>query len=117
MPRGLDGPGAYLPPSPAAVKNQLYAPRAAACNCELPPPKLAYLQAMDAVTAARAGTLPVSALFLYSPGGCGKTFVENLILASVRAEGEIALAVASAGVAALLLDGGCLLAICPKAQN
>lgn len=45
--------------------------------------------------------------FLDSPGGCGKTFLLNLIMAYVRQKGEIAVAVASSGIAALLMDGGC----------
>ena len=45
--------------------------------------------------------------FLHSAGGCGKTFVCNTIAAAVRAQGKIALCVASSGIASLLLDGGC----------
>jgi hypothetical protein len=45
-------------------------------------------------------------LFIDGPGGTGKTFLENLILAQVRARGLIALAVASSGIASILLDGG-----------
>jgi PIF1-like helicase/Helitron helicase-like domain at N-terminus len=44
--------------------------------------------------------------FIDGPGGTGKTFVENLILARVRCTGRIALAVASSGIASILLDGG-----------
>jgi hypothetical protein len=44
--------------------------------------------------------------FIDGPGGTGKTFVENMILARVRSTGDIALAVAASGIAALLLDGG-----------
>lgn len=44
--------------------------------------------------------------FLDAPGGTGKTFVINLLLAKVRSEGGIALAVASSGIAATLLEGG-----------
>ena len=44
--------------------------------------------------------------FVDGPGGTGKTFLINLLLAKVRSEGRIALAVASSGIAALLLDGG-----------
>ena len=40
------------------------------------------------------------------PGGTGKTFVYNTLLAHIRSKGHIALAVASSGIAALLLDGG-----------
>ena len=44
--------------------------------------------------------------FLHSAGGCGKTFVCNTIAAAVRAQGKIALCVASSGIASLLLEGG-----------
>ena len=44
--------------------------------------------------------------FVDGPGGCGKTFLFNLILAIVRRDFGIALAVASSGIAALLLVGG-----------
>eukprot|EP00919_Chromeraceae_sp_WS-2016_P025287 GHVR01059768.1.p1 GENE.GHVR01059768.1~~GHVR01059768.1.p1 ORF type:complete len:104 (-),score=10.63 GHVR01059768.1:149-460(-) len=49
-----------------------------------------------------------SLLFLDAPGkgGIGKTFVTNLILVKIRyKEGDIALAVASSGIAATLLKG------------
>ena len=45
-------------------------------------------------------------LFLDAPGGTGKTFLINLILAKIRSEGKIALATASSGIAATLLKGG-----------
>lgn len=44
--------------------------------------------------------------FLDAPGGCGKTFVIETILSTIRAEGKIALATASSGLAATLLSGG-----------
>lgn len=44
--------------------------------------------------------------FLDAPGGTGKIFLINLILASVRMQNRIALAVASSGIALTLLDGG-----------
>jgi hypothetical protein len=44
--------------------------------------------------------------FLDGPGGTGKTFLENLLLASVRRYGGVAIPVASSGIAALLLQGG-----------
>jgi len=44
--------------------------------------------------------------FVNGPGGTGKTFLYNTILAKKRAEGKIALAVATSGIAANLLDGG-----------
>jgi hypothetical protein len=44
--------------------------------------------------------------FIDGLGGAGKTFLYNTLLSSIRAENEIALAVASSGIAALLLEGG-----------
>ena len=44
--------------------------------------------------------------FLDGPGGTGKTFVQNTVMAKLRSEGFIVLAVASSGIAATLLDGG-----------
>ena len=40
------------------------------------------------------------------PGGMGKTFLYKLLLAHLRAQGKVALAVASSGIAALLIEGG-----------
>jgi hypothetical protein len=45
--------------------------------------------------------------FIHAAGGCGKTFLLELILDTVRSRGQIALATATCGVAALLLEGGC----------
>lgn len=47
-----------------------------------------------------------SAYFVSGAGGTGKTHVYQALLAHVRLGGRIALAVASSGVAALLLGGG-----------
>lgn len=44
--------------------------------------------------------------FVHGYGGTGKTFLWNALLNAVRAQGKIALAVASSGIAALLLPGG-----------
>jgi hypothetical protein len=44
--------------------------------------------------------------FLDAPGGTGKTFVLNLLLARVRMQKCVSLAVASSGIAATLLAGG-----------
>lgn len=44
--------------------------------------------------------------FLDAPGGTGKTFLINLILAEIRMKGKVAIAVASSGFAATLLPGG-----------
>ncbi|GFQ85759.1 ATP-dependent DNA helicase [Trichonephila clavata] len=44
--------------------------------------------------------------FLDAPGGTGKTFLLNLLLAFVRKEKDMAVAVATSGIASNLLDGG-----------
>ncbi|XP_076062380.1 ATP-dependent DNA helicase Pif1-like [Oratosquilla oratoria] len=45
-------------------------------------------------------------VFVNAAGGTGKSFVLNLLLDTVRSQGEIALAVASSGIAATVLSGG-----------
>jgi len=44
--------------------------------------------------------------FIHAAGGCGKTFLCNNIAAKVRRRGQVALCIASSGIAALLLDSG-----------
>ena len=44
--------------------------------------------------------------FIDAPGGCGKTFCFNTILARLRGRGKVVLAVAATGIAALQLVGG-----------
>ncbi|XP_071721366.1 ATP-dependent DNA helicase PIF1-like [Rutidosis leptorrhynchoides] len=44
--------------------------------------------------------------FVYGPGGTGKTFLYNAILTKLRSESMAVLAVASSGIASLLLPGG-----------
>lgn len=63
--------------------------------------KLAYDQLIHAVDAGNGGLF-----FLDAPGGTGKTFLISLILAKIRSRGDIALALASSGIAATLLEGG-----------
>ena len=45
-------------------------------------------------------------IFIDAPGGTGKTYTINTILSALRAEGHIVLAVASSGIAAILLELG-----------
>ena len=47
-----------------------------------------------------------SMIFIDAPGGTGKTFLTNLILSKVRGDGDVAIAVASSGIAATLMPGG-----------
>ncbi|SGY77439.1 BQ5605_C005g03639 [Microbotryum silenes-dioicae] len=62
---------------------------------------------LDVVDQMRDNNLgPQHVFFLLAPGGTGKTFVENALLDTVRARGDQAIAVASSGVATLLLKGG-----------
>jgi len=46
------------------------------------------------------------AFFVDGLGGTGKTFLYSCLLSTVRAQGRVAVAVASSGIAALLLNGG-----------
>ncbi len=46
------------------------------------------------------------AFFVDGLGSTGKTFLYSCLLNTVRAQGRVAIAVASSGIAALLLDGG-----------
>ena len=62
-------------------------------------------EVLDSVTSALASS-DGGVFFLDGPAGTGKTFVESLLLAYVRAQGQVALAVASSGIASILLEGG-----------
>ena len=44
--------------------------------------------------------------FIDGPAGTGKTFLYNTLLANIRLHGDIAIAVASSGIAALLISDG-----------
>uniref|UniRef100_A0A6N2M9U0 ATP-dependent DNA helicase n=1 Tax=Salix viminalis TaxID=40686 RepID=A0A6N2M9U0_SALVM len=46
-------------------------------------------------------------IFVHGHGGTGKTFLWHTIISRIRSEGLIVLAVASSGIASLLLPGGC----------
>ncbi|XP_047087140.1 uncharacterized protein LOC124698742 [Lolium rigidum] len=61
----------------------------------------AYEEIVDCVMNKKPGFF-----FLSGHGGTGKTFVWKAILSFIRSRGKIALAVASSGVASLLLQGG-----------
>ena len=45
-------------------------------------------------------------VFVYGHGGTGKTFLWKTIISSLRCEGKIVLAIASSGIASLLLSSG-----------
>ncbi len=63
--------------------------------------RAAYNGIIDAYAAHHA-----KVIFIDGPSGTGKTYIENLILNVVRSHGDIALDVASSGIATLLLSGG-----------
>ncbi|GFX64018.1 ATP-dependent DNA helicase [Trichonephila clavipes] len=63
--------------------------------------RIAYNRIMRAITEQSGGLF-----FIDAPGGTGKTFLLSLILATIRSQNNIALAIASSGIAATLLDGG-----------
>ncbi|GFX94828.1 ATP-dependent DNA helicase pif1 [Trichonephila clavipes] len=62
---------------------------------------IAYDRIMRAITEQSGGLF-----FIDAPGGTGKTFLLSLILATIRSQNNIALAIASSGIATTLLDGG-----------
>eukprot|EP00232_Nephroselmis_pyriformis_P022515 CAMPEP_0182856208 /NCGR_PEP_ID=MMETSP0034_2-20130328/2297_1 /TAXON_ID=156128 /ORGANISM="Nephroselmis pyriformis, Strain CCMP717" /LENGTH=426 /DNA_ID=CAMNT_0024987257 /DNA_START=197 /DNA_END=1474 /DNA_ORIENTATION=+ len=59
-------------------------------------------EVFDAICAAVDGRSSDRLFFIDAPGGSGKTFLSKAILAYVRSRGEVALATASSGIAALL---------------
>ncbi|GFX88198.1 ATP-dependent DNA helicase [Trichonephila clavipes] len=63
--------------------------------------RIAYDIIMRAITEQSGGLF-----FIDAPGGTDKTFLLSLILATIRSQNNIALAIASSGIAATLLDGG-----------
>ena len=63
--------------------------------------RTAYDEILSQVFSKQGGVI-----FLDAPGGTGKTFLINLLLSKVRQQKEIAIAVASSGIAATLLIGG-----------
>ena len=69
-------------------------------------PEIANAARNVATIIGRPGHAQARLFFVDGPGGTGKTFLYKTLLATVRARGDIALAVASSGIAALLLEGG-----------
>ena len=63
--------------------------------------RIAYDTLIEAVNSGSGGIY-----FLDAPGGTGKTFLITLLLARIRSENDVALALASSGIAATLLEGG-----------
>ncbi|XP_050280553.1 uncharacterized protein LOC126721546 [Quercus robur] len=63
--------------------------------------RIIYNSIMEAVATERGGMF-----FIYGHGGTGKTYLYRTILYGIRSKGKITLAVASSGIAALLLPGG-----------
>lgn len=61
----------------------------------------AYRQIVECVDERRSRMF-----FIDAPGGTGKTFLLNTVLDHARSNGRIAIAVATSGIAALLLHGG-----------
>uniref|UniRef100_A0A8C5QEM6 ATP-dependent DNA helicase n=1 Tax=Leptobrachium leishanense TaxID=445787 RepID=A0A8C5QEM6_9ANUR len=60
----------------------------------------------DILSATQNDILPQRCYFLDGPGGSGKTYLYQTLLHSFRGNKEVALAVASTGIAANLLEGG-----------
>ncbi|GFS73153.1 ATP-dependent DNA helicase [Trichonephila clavipes] len=69
--------------------------------CLLPEQKDIYNKILQRVELGEGGRF-----FLDAPGGTGKTFLLNLLLAKIRKDRNVALAAASSGIAVTLLSGG-----------
>ena len=63
--------------------------------------RIIYNTIMEAVATERGGIF-----FVYRHGGTSKTYLYRTILFGIRLKGKIALAVASSGIATLLLPSG-----------
>lgn len=61
----------------------------------------AYNSIIDSVDRKTGGLF-----FVYGSGGCGKTYLWNTLCCKLRSRGQIAIPVASSGIAAVLLPGG-----------
>ncbi|XP_015189716.1 PREDICTED: uncharacterized protein LOC107073545 [Polistes dominula] len=63
--------------------------------------RIAYNTLIEAVNSGSGGIYVLDA-----PGGTGKTFLISLLLARIRSRNDVALALASSGIDATLLEGG-----------
>lgn len=86
---------------PEGEREALSASAAAQLATLLPSQLAVYNAVMQAILEGRS-----QLIFVDAPGGTGKTYTFNTILDAVRARGDIALAVASSGIAAILLGRG-----------
>ena len=95
-------------PNPLITEQRQYnrqeqATLAAECIANLNPDQhSAFDRIVSAVTDTTGKTF-----FLHGPGGTGKTYVYNTLCYHLRSQNKIVLCVASSGIAALLLMGGC----------
>jgi hypothetical protein len=102
---GLPTPPRDLPQTPQALYNATVEKEnsiemVATLNCEQ---TTAYHKIMNTVIDEN---LPNRCFFLDGPGGSGKTYLYKTLLSTIRGDSEIAIPVASTGIAANLLDGG-----------
>ena len=92
--------GRYVPEVQAAARD-VHVSKLNEQQCDV------YNTVMDAVRTSDEGEHEGGAAFFVDGlGGSGKTFLYEAVLHGVRAEGKVAVAVASSGIAALLLEGG-----------
>ena len=69
-------------------------------------PKYFYHTVLNSMYSTNIDHNQSNIFFLDALGGTGKTFVMETLLASIRSKGDIAIACAFSGIAALLLEGG-----------
>ena len=76
-----------------------------ACKRKLNPEQLAIYNSLTSYTPDNT-IRNTNLYFVDGPGRTARTLLYNAILANIRSKGKIAIAVASSGIAACLLDGG-----------
>ncbi|CAD6907564.1 unnamed protein product [Tilletia laevis] len=93
-------------PSPVAREQQWNAEEQSALSVQRYEQMNEDQRSVFSVVTAAVNLNEPALFFLQGSGGCGKTFVMNAIMAHVRGRNQIAIAVASSGIASLMLEGG-----------
>ena len=114
----LPDPSSIHDPPDASTSSRLLEEELAFCQAEesargqqmastlTPPQRVAFDRVIAAVRDRLAGGHAPNVFYLDGPGGTGKTYVYSTLLATIRGEGKIVLALATTGIAATLLPLG-----------
>jgi hypothetical protein len=107
MPQFVENWGAIFG-NPLIMEQHQYNPEeqaqlAAQCLASLNQDQHAAFEKITSAVSTRSGEI----FFLHGPGGAGKTYLYNTLCYHLRSQNKIVLCVASSGIAAILLKGGC----------